>query len=64
MMDLAAFWQQMLPIMPVLPVQPTHNYCIVNNLALEWHGRGHRFDPDQVHQTTPSKSISYELHCQ
>jgi hypothetical protein len=39
MMNLAAFWQQMLPSMPVLPVQTTHNYCIVNNLALDpYHG--------------------------
>jgi hypothetical protein len=25
----------------------------------KWHGRGHRFDPDQVHQLTPYKSDSY-----
>ena len=39
MMDLAAFWQQMLPSMPVLPVLPTHNRCIVNYLAFDpYHG--------------------------
>jgi hypothetical protein len=39
MMNLAAFWQQMLPIMPVLLVFPTHKYCPVNNLAFEpYHG--------------------------
>jgi hypothetical protein len=39
MMNLAAFWQQMLPIMPVLPVLPTHKYCSVNNLAFDpYHG--------------------------
>ena len=30
--------------------------CGAAGSALPWHGRGHRFDPDQVHQTTPSKS--------
>jgi hypothetical protein len=39
MMKLAAFWQQMLPIMPVLPVLPTHKYLSVNNLAFDpYHG--------------------------
>jgi hypothetical protein len=39
MMNLAAFWQQMLPTMPVLPVLPTHNHCIVNNLVFDpYHG--------------------------
>jgi hypothetical protein len=38
-MNLAAFWQQMLPIMPVLPVLPTHKYISVNNLAFDpYHG--------------------------
>ena len=37
MMNLAAFWQQMLPSMPVLPAYPTHNHCIVNNLASDPH---------------------------
>ena len=37
MMNLAAFWQQMLPSMPVLPVYPTRNHCIVNNLASDPH---------------------------
>jgi hypothetical protein len=30
--------------------------CGAAGSALPWHGRGHRFDPDQVHQTTPTKS--------
>jgi hypothetical protein len=39
MMKLAAFWQQMLPIMPVLPVLPTHKYLSVNNLGFDpYHG--------------------------
>ena len=39
MMNLAAFWQQMLPIMPVLPILPTHKYCSVNNLGFDpYHG--------------------------
>jgi hypothetical protein len=37
--ELAAFWQQMLPSMPVLPVYPAHNHCIFNNLASDpYHG--------------------------
>src|SRR3977135_3534552 len=34
-----------------LPVQPTFSACTVNNLPIFalWHGRGRRFDPDQVH---------------
>jgi hypothetical protein len=61
--NLAAFWQQISPIVPVLPTVPTHKSCAVYNLAFEalWHGRGHRFDPDQVHQITLPISISYEL---
>src|SRR5271166_4840219 len=27
--------------------------CGAAGSALPWHGRGHRFDPDQVHQSTP-----------
>jgi len=39
MMNLAAFWQQMLPIMPVMPVLPAHKYLSVNNLACDpYHG--------------------------
>jgi hypothetical protein len=39
MMNLAAFWQQMLPTMPILPVLPAHKYCSVNNLAFDpYHG--------------------------
>jgi hypothetical protein len=38
-MNLAAFWQQILPSMPVLSVLPTHNRCIVNKLAFDpYHG--------------------------
>jgi hypothetical protein len=31
-MNLAAFWQQVLPTMPVLP---NHKYCGVNNLSFD-----------------------------
>ncbi len=30
--------------------------CGAAGSALPWHGRGHRFDPDQVHQNTPKIS--------
>jgi hypothetical protein len=33
--------------------------CGAAGSALPWHGRGHRFDPDQVHQLTPSNSDTY-----
>ena len=35
--------------------------CGAAGSALPWHGRGHRFDPDQVHHTVSStcKSASY-----
>ncbi len=37
--NLAAFWQQISPIVPVLPTLPTHKYCAVYNLAFEaFHG--------------------------
>jgi hypothetical protein len=37
--NLAAFWQQISPIMPVLPTVPTHKSSAVYNLALEaFHG--------------------------
>src|SRR5580698_10239712 len=31
--------------------------CGAAGSALRWHGRGHRFDPDQVHQITPSLQL-------
>src|ERR1017187_1170212 len=33
--------------------------CGAAGSALPWHGRGHRFDPDQVHQATLSESMTY-----
>jgi hypothetical protein len=44
-----AFLSQIVPIVPVFPTQPVRKCCAVYNLG--WHGRGHRFDPDQVHQS-------------
>jgi hypothetical protein len=35
MMNLAAFWQQMLPTMPVLPVLQANKYLFVNNLSFD-----------------------------
>jgi hypothetical protein len=32
---LAAFWQQMLPTRPVLPVLPTAKYYFINNLVFD-----------------------------
>jgi hypothetical protein len=38
-------------------VQPLHLWaCGAAGSALPWHGRGHRFDPDQVHQITQQLS--------
>ena len=37
--NLAAFWQQISPIVPVLPTVPAHKCCAVYNLAFEaFHG--------------------------
>ena len=37
--NLAAFWQQISPIVPVLPTVPAHKSCAVYNLAFEaFHG--------------------------
>ncbi len=37
--NLAAFWQQISPIVPVLPAVPAHKCCAVYNLAFEaFHG--------------------------
>jgi hypothetical protein len=37
--NLAAFWQQISPIVPALPTVPTHKSCAVYNLAFEaFHG--------------------------
>src|SRR5579875_1456210 len=45
--------------------------CGAAGSALPWHGRGHRFDPDQVHQTTPTNEayagnapLLSEMRCQ
>jgi hypothetical protein len=39
MMNLAAFWQQMLPNMPIFPVLPDHKYFSVNSLDFDpYHG--------------------------
>ncbi|MDQ2835282.1 MAG: hypothetical protein M3Y50_16365, partial [Acidobacteriota bacterium] len=51
---MAAFWQQMLPTMPVLPVSPTHNHCIVNNLVFDpYHGM------EEVIGSIPIRSTNY-----
>ena len=34
-------------------VLPDEWACGAAGSALPWHGRGHRFDPGQVHQYTP-----------
>jgi hypothetical protein len=34
---LAAFWQQIGPIVPFLPVVPVHKYCAVYNLRFPAH---------------------------
>src|SRR5580692_11311094 len=31
--------------------------CGAAGSALPWHGRGHRFDPDQVHQSQLNRSV-------
>jgi hypothetical protein len=37
--NLAAFWQQISPIVPVLPTVPAHKYCAVYKVAVEaFHG--------------------------
>jgi hypothetical protein len=54
MMNLAAFWQQMLPTMPVLPVLPTHNHCVVNKLLFDpYHGM------EEVIGSIPIRSTKY-----
>jgi hypothetical protein len=35
--NLAAFWQQIVPIVPFLPVMPVSNYCTVYNLRSNAH---------------------------
>jgi hypothetical protein len=38
--------------------------CGAAGSALPWHGRGRRFDPDQVHQSNQSfTSLPETLHC-
>jgi hypothetical protein len=58
MRKLAAFWQQMLPIIPVFPVLPTHKYLSVNNLAFDpYHGM------EEVIGSIPRKSTkSFQQH--
>jgi len=46
--NLGAFCGQIAPMVSVLPVVPVR----------KWHGRGHRFDPDQVHQMFQSFSVT------
>jgi hypothetical protein len=54
LIHLAAFWQQMLPSMPVLPVLPTRKYCTVNNLAFDpYHGM------EEVIGSIPIRSTKY-----
>src|ERR1700712_5163487 len=36
----------------MIRVLPQEWACGAAGSALPWHGRGHRFDPDQVHQIT------------
>ena len=56
-MNLAASWQQILPSMPVLPVLPTHNRCIVNKLAFDPH-----HGMEEVIGSIPIRSTNYFNH--
>ena len=42
-------------------VSPTMWACGAAGSALPWHGRGRRFDPDQVHQRFPLMFVVYVL---
>jgi hypothetical protein len=59
MMNLAAFWQQMLPIMPVLPILPTHKYCSVNNLGFDpYHGMEEVIGSIPIRSTNKSNNLA------
>jgi hypothetical protein len=54
--NLAAFWQQISPIVPVLPTVPTHKSCAVYNLAFEaFHGM------EEVIGSIPIRSTSKHM---
>src|ERR1700733_15378217 len=62
MRKLAAFWQQMLPIIPVLPVLPTHKYLSVNNLAFDpYHGMEEAISTPPDDQYFPTRPSSHPL---
>jgi len=55
--NLAAFWQQISPIVPVLPTVPTHKSCAVYNLAFEaFHGM------EEVIGSIPIRSTKQPLY--
>jgi hypothetical protein len=52
--NLAAFWQQISPIVPVLPTVPTHKSCAVYNLAFEaFHGMEEVIGSIPIRSTIP-----------
>ena len=57
--NLAAFWQQISPIVPVLPTVPAHKSCAVYNLAFEaFHGM------EEVIGSIPIRSTNQPLQNQ
>jgi hypothetical protein len=57
--NLAAFWQQMLPTMPVLPVLPTNKYFTVNNLWVEpYHGMEELIGSIPIRSTNQTNNLA------
>jgi hypothetical protein len=61
---LVSIWSQVASTIPIWPVIPSHKLFFSAPQAADtsWHGRGHRFDPDQVHQLT-LMHLRQGLHC-
>ena len=60
--NLAAFWQQISPIVPVLPTVPTHKSCAVYNLAFEaFHGMEEVIGSIPIRSTKYPNKMSYPL---
>jgi hypothetical protein len=57
--NLAAFWQQISPIVPVLPTVPAHKSCAVYNLAFEaLHGMEEVIGSIPIRSTNKSNNLA------
>jgi hypothetical protein len=68
-LTIPAMWAKMIRVLPSIPIYRGFGFllqswaCGAAGSALPWHGRGRRFDPDQVHQISQPFSNEPVVSC-